>query len=261
MTHASSLVQELPRRTRSHLDWVFPVLFKPHGAFQQIASYDRPCWLSPMLLLSLAAILLVLVSAPLQQAILASGETPLPPNFQYFTPEQQAQYLKAQEASAGPVFLILLPALGALSRIWIGWILVGAGLHFLLTLLGSRGNARNIMNLVAWAGLPFALRSLVRILYTLIANKQITGPGLSAAVPMESGMGSLVLHELLSLVDLYWAWHIILLLIAIGNLEYLSRRRAYLSLGITQCLALALQVLPGIAQSKLSGLTIIRPFF
>jgi hypothetical protein len=113
---------------------------------------------------------------------------------------------------------------------------------------------------VAWAGLPFAVRDLVRSAYVLFGHKLITSPGLSGLLPAEAEGGALFFAGLLELFDLYFIWHVVLLVFAARAEVDLGARRAWGSVLAAQVVALLLQVGPAFAAAQLSGLTVVRPF-
>src|SRR5574342_131843 len=164
MTEIASLPIEPPRRL--HFDWVLPALFRPRRTFAKIVEQSGDAWT-------------------------------LPTDFQYWSPDQQNQFMQAQAAASGPVFLYVFPSILSALSVWVGWLVVVGLLHLVFTLLGARGTTRTAMNLVAWAGLPFAVRDLVRIGY-MIATRQLVGhPGLSGFASADAGVVSLLLAEFL----------------------------------------------------------------
>src|SRR3990172_3894657 len=136
------------RPRRFHFDWLFPSLFRPRRTFAQIAGQSRAVWLTPLLVLTLTGLLQVAVAGPIKVAIAQSGQVDLPPDFQYYTPEQQAQFYQAQQATQGPVFIYAFPAILSVLGVWAGWLAVGGVLHLVLTLLGSRDSTAGALNLV-----------------------------------------------------------------------------------------------------------------
>ena len=117
------------------------------------------------------------------------------------------------------------------------------------------------MNVAAWAGLPFAVREVVQACYLLLSQDLIRFPGLSGFAPVEVGTLNLFVAELLKQMDLYWIWHIALLMLGVRLLKDLSAVKAILSVVVIQLLAMGLQTLPGLLAGQLGNLTIIRPFF
>ncbi len=217
-------------------------------------------WLTPLLVLTLTALVSVLVAGPLRREAALSAPPQLPPDFQYYTPEQQAQILQAQQATAGTAFTHLFPALGALTRVWGGWLITGALLHLTTTLLGGRATMRSMMNRVAWAGLPFAAREVVRIVYQWGSHRLIASPGLSGLAGSGEGTLAAIGTALLALLDIYLVWHILLLVAAVRAESDPGARKAWAGVLITQAVLLILQAVPAALIARLSALTIVRPF-
>jgi hypothetical protein len=214
-----------------------------------------------MLILTLATLASVLVAGSIKQQIALNSTPELPPDFQYFSPEQQAQVMQAMQATSGPVFIYVFPAIVALMGIWLGWLLVGGLLHLAVTLFGGRGETMYTMNLVAWASLPLALRELVRVAAMLVTDQLIASPGLSGFAPADPAGSATYLSALLASIDIYFIWHILLLVIGVRVGNGLSLVKSIiavlLTVGIVTGLAALLETLAG----RLGSLTIIRPFF
>ena len=134
----------------------FNVLLHPRHEMAKLVGNERASWLTPMLILSIALILRVLVSGYLQARAAALGEITLPPDWQFWTPEMQNNYMQAIQTTQGPAFVYVIPIVGGLIKLWVGWVLLAGLFHLLSTLLGGRGAMRSALNVVAWASLPFA---------------------------------------------------------------------------------------------------------
>ena len=122
------------------------MLLRPRQVFQEMTSELRATWSTPMLVLTITAILAVLVAGYLRTQSAMMGEIQLPPDWEFWTPEMQNNYMQAQQATQGPVFMYVMPMIGALTRVWVGWLLLAGLLHFGSTLLGGRAkdNGRKI---------------------------------------------------------------------------------------------------------------------
>jgi hypothetical protein len=257
MTEAEIIEQ--PRRL--HFNWIPDVLFRPREAFKRITSQTNGIWLTPLLIISLAVLVNVLVMGRLKQQAALMGEITLPPDYQYYTPEQQAQYMQAAQATQGPVFVYVLPTLTSLLGVWFGWLLVGGLLHLITTLLGGRGSTGTSMNIVAWASIPFAIRAIVQILYMLIAQKIIINPGLSGFAPAGDSGWINFIGQLLKLIDVYIIWQIALIILGVRSATGLNLPKTTLVTILTILIILLLQAGLLYFASKLSSLTISRPFF
>jgi hypothetical protein len=250
----------LERPRRFHFDWLLPTLFQPRATMARIAAHPGDAWLTPILVLMACALGLVAVAGPLKQAAAQLGQT-VPDEFQYWSPEQQAQFMQAQAATSGPVVIYVFPAIIAVLGVWVGWLVMVGVLHLVLTLIGGRGSTRTAMNVVAWAALPLAVRDLVRLGAMLSTKQLIARPGLSGFAPADGGPVSLMLASLLALIDIYVIWQIVLLILGVRAGNGLSLGKAVGGVLLTMILILLLQALPGFLAAQLGGLEIIRPFF
>jgi hypothetical protein len=207
-----------------------------------------------MLLLSLTAILVVMVAGYLKTRAAMMGEIPLPPDWQWWSPDQQNNYMQAQQATQGPVFMYILPMVGSLTGLWLGWLILAGLLHLGSTLSGGRGSMQGAFNVVAFASLPFALRDILRAVYMLAASHVITSPGLSG---FASSAG--FVSRLLQFTDLFLLWNIILLTIGFSISDGLPRNKAIITVVVVVLLVLFAQAGLGSIGSGLSGSAI--PFF
>jgi hypothetical protein len=247
--------------SRLHLDWIIDGIFRPRATLPKIAAANRNVWLTPLLILTLLAVLTALVAGPIKKRAAEMGGLQLPDNFQYFSPEQQAQFQQAAQATQGPVFIYVFPALLGIARVWLGWLIVGGLLHLLLTLLGGRGNTGTSMNLVAWASLPLALREIVRIIYMLGSKQLVANPGLAGFAPEASNNLAVYAGNMLAQVDLYLLWHMALLVIGIKAANGLSISKVWGGVLITLFVVLSGQALFGLFGTLFNNLDIVRPFF
>lgn len=251
---------EEPRPRRLRFDWLLPVFFRPGRTMQAVSQQEKGVWLAPLLVLSLLALIVSLAGGPARAAAAQpSGE--LPPDFQYWPPEQQEQYFQSQQNRASPMVIYGLPALGALTGVWIGWFLLGSILHLALTMVGSRGSNTAALNLAAWASMPFALRFIVQAVYMLTTRQVIQAPGLSGFLAADAEGFTAFLRPLLAQVDLYTIWMIILLLVGAAPLTGLGKGKTWLAVILSVVLLLCLQALPGYIAGRLSGLNPTRMFF
>lgn len=241
---------------RFDLPRVQAMFFHPRRGFQEMASESRATWLTPMLLLSLTAILVVVVAGYLKSRAAMMGEIPLPPDWEFWTPEMQNNYMQAQQATQGPVFNYVMPMVGSLTGLWVGWLLLAGLLHFGSTLLGGRGSMQSALNIVAWASLPFAVRDILRIVFMLAAGHPIVSPGLSGFLTTPG-----FLTQLVTRLDIFLIWHLILLIIGFSLTDGLPRAKAVTGVVVVVLLVLFAQAGLGTLTSSFGGLAVQRPFF
>lgn len=241
---------------RFDLSRLLSLFTRPGTVFGEMTSEARATWLTPMLVLTFTAILVVVVAGYLKTQAAMMGEIELPPDWQYWSPDMQQNYMEAQQATQGATFMYIIPLVGALATLWAGWVLVAGLLHLGSTLLGGRGSMQSALNVVAWASLPFALRDILRVIFMLATKHAISSPGLSGFVA-SSGF----LSKLLSHVDIFWIWYLILLIIGFAIADGLPRNKAFVGVTVVLLLVLAAQAGLGSLTSSVSGQAVQRPFF
>jgi len=244
MTNIPSEKQS-PRRFNFVRLWA--IFLHPRQAFAEIASETRASWWTPMIVLSVMALLSVIVSGYLNTRAAMMGEISLPPDWQYWTPDMQNNYMQAQQATQGPVFMYVIPLVGSLTSLWVGWIVLAGLLHLGSTLLGGRGSMQGALNIAGWAGLPFAVRDILRIVYMLSASHAITSPGLSGFTT------NVFLSQVLALTDIFLFWNIVLLTIGFSISDGLSRGKALVGILVVLLLLISVQAGLGSLMARVGG--------
>jgi hypothetical protein len=262
MAIEDEVVQVTPRSERGwRFDLVLPLFLRPRSTLARIAAHNRANWRAPIALLSLAAVIRALVAGSINAAARATGEVPLPPGYEFYTQEQMAQFQQAATASNNPTFNYILPAVGALLGVIVVWLIAAWVLHLVLTLLGGRGTSQATVNVVAWAGLPALLRFVVQIIAIVVNDSLVAAPGLSGFTPTGEGFAHALLASILSQVDVYLIWTIILLVIGARVVSRLPIGKSTLAVLLVAALVMVLRALPTILLAQFSDLTVIRPFF
>jgi hypothetical protein len=221
---------------------IFSVLFQPQRTFTEIANETKPSWITPMLALSLSASLAVFVSGYLKARAAMMGEVTLPPDWQYWTPDMQNNFMQAQQATQGAVFVYVMPLVSALVALWLGWLILGGLLHLGSTLLGGRGSMQGALTIAGWANLPFLVRDILRVIFMLLARHVIVSPGLSGFA------GSAVfLSKVLSQLDIFFVWNAVLLVMGFSIADGLPKNKAII--GVFVVLLILLLALAGLGAS------------
>jgi hypothetical protein len=112
------------------------------------------------------------------------------------------------------------------------------------------------LNIVAWAGLPFAVRDVLRIVFMLAAGHTIVSPGLSGFTTTPGFVA-----QLLTRLDIFLIWHLILLVIGFAISDGLPRGKAVTGVIVVLLLVLLAQAGFGALTSSFGGLAVQRPFF
>lgn len=249
------MTQSEPIKPRFQFSRISEVLLQPQHTFALLAS-ENVGWRMPMMVLTVSTTLVVIVSGFLKARAASMGEVTLPPDWQWWTPDMQNNYMQAQQSMQGPVFTYVIPLAGALLGLWLGWLILGALLHFGSTVFGGRGSMQSALTITGWASLPLLVRDLLRIIFMLIAGHSIQSPGLSGFVE-----SSAFAAQFLSRVDLFFIWTLVLLIIGFGIADNMPRTKAIANVVIVSILLLLLRSGVGALLSGASGLAVQRPFF
>jgi len=254
------IITQAPRNRTWRLDLLLPTLIRPRMALARVVEQNRPNWRTPIVLLLLATVIHALVAGSINAAARAAGEIVLPPNFQYYTPEQQAQFQQAATATNNTTFNYILPALGAALGALLVWLAVSWLLHLTLTLLGGRGTSQQSINVVAWASLPFVLRAVVQIVAMLATDRLVSGSGLSGFVSAGEGSLRVFWAAILGQIDIYFLWHILLVYLGVRLSSQLTAAKCWIAILLVFAVVMALRALPDAILARFGDLTVIQPF-
>lgn len=252
MTDASLAIP--PSTSRFDFKQLLTFLFRPRQGLARLVAAEKPMWLLPMLAVSVMFLIRTILAGHYQALAAAMGNVALPVDWQYWSTEMQNNYMQAQQATQGPVFIYVIPASLGLVKLWLAWFTVAGLTHLTSTLLGGRGKMMSALTITAWACLPFILRDLLRIIFMLIAKHGIVSPGFSGLVSIA------FLSKLLTSVDLFFIWFAVLLVMGISKADNLGIWKAAAGVAIVLVVGLLAQAGISTLLSKLGGLTITRTF-
>ena len=248
------------KRQSFHKEWIVPLFTRPARTTAAIVSQEKAVWLTPLLILTILVVLAVLIGAPIRRNAIQMGSN-LPPDFQFYSPEMQEQFFAAQAKQTSPLFLFVFPLLSGLLKIWVPWFLLSILMYLSLTLAGSRAGSVRFYNLVGWSMLPFAIRSGVQVLAMLFARTVVNSPGLSGFIDSSAvGIGA-YFRAMLGFIDIYFFFHVFLLLIGSVPLSGLSRSKAWIATAVSVLIVLLLMAIPGLLASALGGLSLTGGFY
>jgi len=100
-----------------HFDWLLQLVIRPKKTLDLILGETKANWQTPLLILAAVGILETLVAGPIKKAAIEMGSN-LPPGFEYYSPDQQQQFMQAQASQSSPLFLYVFPFLGCY---WASW--------------------------------------------------------------------------------------------------------------------------------------------
>ncbi|MFN8384839.1 MAG: Yip1 family protein [Anaerolineales bacterium] len=224
---------------------IFTILIRPSQAFSSMTSDKHGTWLTPLLTLTLSAILVALVGGYIKTQTALGGAVELPPDWEFWSPEMQQSFMDAQQTAQGPVVNYVLPIVGAVVTLWLGWVVFSGIMRLVSTLLGGRGSMQSALNVVGWSSVPFVIRDVLQALFMLMTSREIISPGLSGFA--EPGF----LSQLLSRADLFFVWNIILLGLGFSIVDGLPKQKSFVGVVIVVLILALIQAGIGAAVSSL----------
>ena len=235
------------------------MIVRPRATLEYLNEHGGRTWWVPALIAVFLLLLSIVLAAPIttrqtREAVQASQEQLRERLGTEMSAEQQAQMEQSISIAASPLITVVFPAItGVLGRV-VGWLVWAGALYLAGTALGGRSTFGQMFRTVVWAWLPYALRSLLQTIYILASGQLIASPGLSGLVRENRSiaemmfappdLGQMLVVALLSRVDLFLVWNLILLVIGVIVATRLPGRKAALAtLGMWLLLA-ALSLLP-----------------
>lgn len=174
-------------------------------------------WLAPALVIVVSLIIVTAVSAPaLSELSKEQAAQQMEAQMGSLSGEQGEQVQRTVETFTSPLFLAATAITFGILGLILTWLFRGAVLFFISYLLGTDNRYIQMVTLVLWTWLPFALRDLVQAIYVALNGQLAVHRGLSFLVATSDqahGAGNL-LYGILSQIDVFLVWHLVL--VAIG---------------------------------------------
>ena len=236
------------------------IWFRPGRTLRAVAAGPAWLWSIPFFIALALAGGLAFASAPAQdarqrersQAQMEARLQDLPPEMRDSPPEGFADVPEPSR-----VLTLWVPLVIAAAGILLGWLLRAALLHLSSMALGGRQSFGAVYRASAWASFPLLLRSAVQLIYLLVGGRLIDGAGLSGLLAAPAAAGGVtqavpsIPAILLSRVDFYTIWYVILLGVAVAAAGKLSRGKA----AVVVAVYIVLSLLTALAQLVTQGLT------
>lgn len=211
-------------------------------------------WLAPALIIVVSLIIATVVSAPaMSELSREQAEQQMTAQMGGLSGEQEAQVQSTLETFTSPLFLAAMGiGMGTVGLI-LTWLFRGAVLFLIGYLFGTDNRYSQVVLLVVWSWLPFALRDLLQAVYVVLNGQLPINRGLSflvASGDQVQNAGNLA-YGLLAQVDPFLAWHLILVAVGLA----VSTRCTRLQTVVGTVGYWALTALVGLAPTLLGMLT------
>ena len=218
----------------------------PRRVFKVLASCEGRAWRFPLVVIALALLIKTLASGWVKQMEWISPI--MPPEFQYYLPEEQDRLMRALALANGPLFVYVFPALANLLGMFLQWSILSGALRTCLRILRDKTPGVVIRNITAWASLPLALRAFIQAFYIILAGRQIYQTGMAGLAPA----GNLLMASIFGGLDIYLFWQVFL--IYVGN-KYTAHIPLWKSI---PAVLISIIIVLSLSTAVTMGLTILR---
>ena len=218
------------------------IIDRPATTMSYVGKKPGWAWITPALLVLVGLAVFSVVAAPytselaLRQA--QQQMASLPP--------QQAEQAAAQvERFTSPPMVATFSIIGGLVALAVIWLLSAGVLYFLGLVAGGEANFAQSFAILVWSWLPYALRNLVMAAYVAYSG-QLINQGLSFLVATgdQTKDAANWLYSLLSQIDLFYLWHLILVVVGLATVGRFSKAKATIVGLIYLAVTTALSLVP-----------------
>ena len=198
---------------------------RPMRTIRYAISHPRT-WFVPALLIVASMIVLTIVSAPM--AAEQANEQMEAQLSRMAIPEEQQEIASRFTGNFTPGRMILTGTFGGLAVLGLGWVFSAAVFHFSALVLGGDSRFPEMFSMVLWTGLPYFVRNIVQTAYVAWTGRIIATPGLSALVASGDVLvdSQSIWYVILSSVDLFLLWHLVLSSLGISAISGFSRAKS-----------------------------------
>ncbi|MBN1430601.1 MAG: YIP1 family protein [Anaerolineae bacterium] len=212
----------------SPIETLVGIVLRPKITFERMRDAAVGHWWVVAALMFLALTLVTIAQVPLAAEAAGSAgqsQTENTSTAQQLSEEEQAQVEQMQKIMTSQAVLGAIIGCAGAIGIAIGY-LVRAGFVFLLGLaLGSRATFKQVWRMAVWTTLPDVLRDLVGAI-VIFATGSSNAPGLSYMLTGAEVSAHPYLVNILSAVDIYMVWSLVLLAIGLLVTSQLSRGKS-----------------------------------
>jgi hypothetical protein len=228
------------------------VVMHPRATFEKMRQAERGHWWLVFVITVLAVILLAVATTTAQSRMMQSFTPPQGATI----PEGATTSGAGTNATSGIVRVALALTTGIVGAI-VGYLLQTVVILGLGLVLGGKATFRQIFRMAAWTTLPVAIRKLIQAITSLVAGAT-PASGLSAALTFQEASSMPMLNTLLSNIDIYMVWSMILLGIGVAVTSKLSKGKSAITVVVYAVIALGALLALNAAGNAISGLLGVR---
>jgi hypothetical protein len=232
------------------LQLLISMIDRPAATMSYVGKKPGWAWLTPALLVLVGLVVFSVVTAPLTSELaLRQAQQQLAS-----LPPQQAEQAAIQmDRFTSPPMMAAFSIIGGLVALAVTWLLGSGVLYFLGLVAGGEANFAQSFAILAWSWLPYFLRNLVLAAYVAYSGHLISqGLSFLVATGDQTKDAANWLYSLLSQIDLFYLWHLILVIVGLAAVGRLSKAKATIVGLIYLAATTALSLVPTLVGSMFS---------
>ncbi len=232
------------------LQLLVSIIDRPATTMSYVGKKPGWTWVTPALLVLVGLVVFSVVTAPYTSELAMRQAQQQMASL----PPQQAEQAAAQiERFTSPPMVAGFSIIGGLVTLAVIWLVSAGVLYFLGLVAGGEANFGQSFVILVWCWLPYALRNLVMAAYVTYSGK-LLNPGLSSLVATGDQAKDTAnwLYGLLAQVDLFYLWHLILVIVGLAAVGRFSKTKATIVGLIYLAVTTALSLIPTLVGSMFS---------
>ncbi|MEA3407736.1 MAG: Yip1 family protein [Chloroflexota bacterium] len=221
------------------------IMHRPAEALKRAVDHPRSWWM-PALLIVASMALLIGVSAPQQVALANEQAGQMLERITRNMSAEQAEMIRQRSQSMTvPRYWVTAGGVGLILAA-LGWLLRGGLVHLLSALFGGVSEWKGTLCVSVWSMFPGFVRNVVQALYVGINGTLIEHQGFAGLVATGDSIENSrdVIYTLLSNVDPFSLWHLVLFAIGISVAIKVSRAKGAFLAVVIWLFLLGVKLLP-----------------
>lgn len=219
------------------------IIDRPRATLQALGSQPRHRWILPLILVIIGAICFSVVTAPYaeQEAIKQMQK-----QIATMSPEQATQAEQQLKTFTSPVFLGITTGVAKVLTTVLFWALFAGVLYFVGLVSGGETTYGQVFAVIAWSWIPYILRDLVQAVYIAVTGQLLQYSGLSALVATGDQLkdGANYVFGLLSQMDVFLLWHLVLIGLGVSALNRFGRLKTLFIVAVYLLVVLGVALIP-----------------
>jgi hypothetical protein len=218
------------------------IIDRPAATMSYVGKKPGWAWVAPAFLVLVGLAVSSVVTAPHTSELLLRR---IQQEMASLPPQQAEQAATQIEPFTSPTAMAAFSIVGGLVVLAVMWLVWAGVLYFLGLVAGGEASFAQSFALLAWSWTPYSLRNLILAAYIAYSG-QLINQGLSFLVATgdQTKDAANWLYVLLSQFDLFYLWHLVLVVVGLAAIGRFSKTKATIVGLIYLAVTMALSLVP-----------------